>query len=102
MGAMRALEWSVDYPERVERAVILAVSAAASAEQIALCSLQVRAINPIRRTRTVTTTHGTKSDSGLRLAPSRTIELPDEHEFDLRLRAKPRSRIAATRWSLRR
>lgn len=44
MGAMRALEWSVGYPERVERAVVLAVSAAASAEQIALCSLQVRAI----------------------------------------------------------
>jgi homoserine O-acetyltransferase len=44
MGAMRALEWCVGYPERVERAVVLAVSAAASAEQIALCSLQVRAI----------------------------------------------------------
>jgi homoserine O-acetyltransferase/O-succinyltransferase len=44
MGAMRALEWSVGYPDRVERAVVLAVSAAASAEQIALCSLQVRAI----------------------------------------------------------
>jgi homoserine O-acetyltransferase len=44
MGAMRALEWSVGYPNRVERAVVLAVSAAASAEQIALCSLQVRAI----------------------------------------------------------
>ena len=44
MGAMRALEWCVGYPNRVERAVVLAVSAAASAEQIALCSLQVRAI----------------------------------------------------------
>jgi homoserine O-acetyltransferase len=44
MGAMRALEWSVGYADRVERAVVLAVSAAASAEQIALCSLQVRAI----------------------------------------------------------
>ena len=44
MGAMRALEWGVGYPERVERAVILAVSAASSAEQIALCSLQIRAI----------------------------------------------------------
>ena len=44
MGAMRALEWSVGYPDRVERAVVLAVSAAASAEQIALCSLQIRAI----------------------------------------------------------
>jgi homoserine O-acetyltransferase len=44
MGAMRALEWCVGYAERVERAVVLSVSAAASAEQIALCSLQTRAI----------------------------------------------------------
>jgi homoserine O-acetyltransferase len=45
MGGMRALEWCVGYPDRVERAVVLAVSAAASAEQIALCSLQIRAIS---------------------------------------------------------
>jgi homoserine O-acetyltransferase len=44
MGAMRALEWCVGFPDRVERAVVLAVSAASSAEQIALCSLQIRAI----------------------------------------------------------
>ncbi len=44
MGGMRVLEWSVGHPDRVERAVILAVGAAATAEQIALCSLQVRAI----------------------------------------------------------
>lgn len=44
MGGMRSLEWSVGYPDRVERAVVLAVGAAASAEQIALCSLQIRAI----------------------------------------------------------
>ena len=44
MGGMRALEWSVGFPERVERAIVLAVSAAASAEQIALCSLQIRAV----------------------------------------------------------
>lgn len=44
MGGMRALEWCVTYPERVERAVVVAVGAAASAEQIALCSLQIRAI----------------------------------------------------------
>jgi len=34
MGAMRALEWSVGYADRVERAVVLAVSAAASANRI--------------------------------------------------------------------
>ncbi len=44
MGGMRALEWSVMYPGRVERAVVIAVGTAATAEQIALCSLQVRAI----------------------------------------------------------
>jgi len=44
MGAMRALEWAVGMPDRVERAVILSVGAAASAEQIALCSVQNRAI----------------------------------------------------------
>jgi len=44
MGGMRALEWCVGQPERVERAVILSVSAVATANQIALCSLQVRAV----------------------------------------------------------
>lgn len=44
MGGMRSLEWSVGHPDRLERAVVLAVGAAASAEQIALCSLQIRAI----------------------------------------------------------
>ena len=44
MGGMRVLEWCVGHPERVDRAVVLAVGAAATAEQIALCSLQVRAI----------------------------------------------------------
>jgi homoserine O-acetyltransferase/O-succinyltransferase len=44
MGGMRVLEWCVSQPGRVARAVVLAVGAAASADQIALCSLQVRAI----------------------------------------------------------
>jgi len=44
MGAMRVLEWCVGYPERVSRAVVIAVGAAATADQIALCSLQVRAV----------------------------------------------------------
>jgi len=44
MGGMRALEWCIGYPERVRSAVILSVGAAATAEQIALCSLQIRAI----------------------------------------------------------
>ena len=44
MGGMRALEWAVTHPDRVARAVIIACGAAATAEQIALCSLQIRAI----------------------------------------------------------
>jgi homoserine O-acetyltransferase len=44
MGGMRVLEWCVGHPERVRRALVLAVGARATADQIALCSLQVRAI----------------------------------------------------------
>jgi homoserine O-acetyltransferase/O-succinyltransferase len=44
MGGMRALEWAIAYPHRLGHAVVLAVGAAASAEQIALCSLQARII----------------------------------------------------------
>ncbi len=48
MGGMRALEWGVEYPDRVQRIVVLAVGATASAEQIALCSLQNRAVRADR------------------------------------------------------
>ncbi len=44
MGGMRVLEWCVGHPDRVERALVLAVGAMATAGQIALCSLQIRAI----------------------------------------------------------
>jgi homoserine O-acetyltransferase len=44
MGGQRALEWTVTHPDRVPHAVIMACGAAATAEQIALCSLQIRAI----------------------------------------------------------
>jgi homoserine O-acetyltransferase len=44
MGGMRALEWAVEYPERVERLVVLAVGAASTAEEIAQGRLQIRAI----------------------------------------------------------
>ena len=44
MGGMRALEWAVAEPERVDRLIVLAVGAASSALQIANSSLQVRAI----------------------------------------------------------
>lgn len=44
MGGMRVLEWCVGHPDRVARAAVLAVGTAATAEQIALCSVQCRAI----------------------------------------------------------
>lgn len=44
MGGERALEWAVSFPARVPRAVIMACGARATAEEIALCSLQIRAI----------------------------------------------------------
>jgi homoserine O-acetyltransferase len=44
MGGMRALEWAVGQPDRLERAVVVACGAAASAEQIGLCSVQNEAI----------------------------------------------------------
>jgi homoserine O-acetyltransferase/O-succinyltransferase len=43
-GGMRALEWAVEHPDRVERLFLLATSAAASADQIALSGTQIDAI----------------------------------------------------------
>ncbi|MEU0786837.1 homoserine O-acetyltransferase [Streptomyces sp. NPDC006173] len=44
MGGMRALEWAVSYPERTDALLLLATTAAASAEQIAWADIQTRAI----------------------------------------------------------
>lgn len=44
LGGMRALEWCIQRPERVARAVVVGVGAQTSAEQIALQSMQLRAI----------------------------------------------------------
>ena len=44
MGGMRAIQWAVDFPANVDRAIVVATGAAASAEQIALCWLQDQAI----------------------------------------------------------
>ncbi|GAA3639662.1 homoserine O-acetyltransferase [Kineosporia mesophila] len=44
MGGMRALEWAVMEPERVERLFVLASTAAATGDQIAWCSAQMMAI----------------------------------------------------------
>lgn len=44
MGGMRVLEWAVGHPKRVDRAVVVACGAAATAEQIAWCAVQAQAI----------------------------------------------------------
>jgi len=44
MGGMRVLEWCVGHPDRVASAAVLAVGAAATAEQVALCSVQCRTV----------------------------------------------------------
>jgi homoserine O-acetyltransferase len=44
MGGMRVLEWAVGQRDRVERAVVISVGAQATAEEIALCHVQMRAI----------------------------------------------------------
>ncbi|WP_404289794.1 homoserine O-acetyltransferase [Glutamicibacter arilaitensis] len=44
MGGARALEWAVEFPERVKNAVVMASSAQATAEQIAFAQVQTEAI----------------------------------------------------------
>ena len=44
MGGMRAIEWAVARPDQVARAIVIAVGAAATAEQIALSSVQNQVI----------------------------------------------------------
>ncbi len=44
MGGMRALEWATSHPERVERALVVASTAFATADQVAWCQPQLLAI----------------------------------------------------------
>ena len=44
LGGMRALEWAVEFPERLNRLVVFAVGAQASAEQIAWSTIQSQVI----------------------------------------------------------
>ena len=59
-GGMRAVEWAVAVPDRVQRLLLLATTAAASADQIAWCRAQLRAIT------------GDPGLAGWRLRPHRT------------------------------
>ncbi len=44
MGGMHALEWAVGHPDRLERVAVLAAPSISSADQIALNSVQIEAI----------------------------------------------------------
>jgi homoserine O-acetyltransferase len=44
MGGMRALEWAVTHPQRVERLFVLAACAEATGDQISWCAAQLAAI----------------------------------------------------------
>ena len=44
LGGMRALEWAVGHPERQQRTVVIGAGAAATAEQIALQTIQMSCI----------------------------------------------------------
>lgn len=44
MGGMRAIEWAASHPDRVERCIVLASTAYATADQIAWCHPQLLAI----------------------------------------------------------
>lgn len=44
MGGARALEWAIDYPDRVRSALVLAVGARATADQIGTQTTQIAAI----------------------------------------------------------
>ena len=48
MGGMRALEWALLFPDRVQRLMLMACGAAATAEQIALCHIQSEIIRADR------------------------------------------------------
>ena len=51
MGGMRVLEWAVSHRDRVRRAVVISVGAQATAEEIALCHVQMRVIRADRNWR---------------------------------------------------
>jgi homoserine O-acetyltransferase len=44
MGGMQALEWAVGHPDRLDRVAVLAAPALSNADQVALNSVQVQAI----------------------------------------------------------
>lgn len=86
MGGMRALEWAVSYPRRTGALLLLATTAAASAEQIAWAGLQLHAIraDPYWQAGDYHDT-GPGPDTGLGLA-RRLAHVTYRSEAELRIR----------------
>ena len=80
------------HPARVERAVVIAVGAAATAEQIALCSLQVRAIRAdpaLRRAATTTSSRAARRRAWPWPEASAQISYRTEAELGARFGREP-------------
>ncbi|RKS80681.1 homoserine O-acetyltransferase [Motilibacter peucedani] len=91
MGGMRSLEWAVSRPERVGAALVLAVGAATSADQVALGSVQRRAIavDPAWQSGDYHDT-GTRPEHGLALARQIAhLTYRSEQELALRFGRSP-------------
>ncbi|HEY3833738.1 MAG TPA: homoserine O-acetyltransferase [Acidimicrobiia bacterium] len=91
MGGMRVLEWATGAPERVGKAVIVAVGAYATAEQIGVSSTQNRAIVVDPNFRGGDYYDGERGpDDGLRIAREfGQISYRSELEFHRRFHRKP-------------
>ncbi|MGO2051541.1 homoserine O-acetyltransferase [Arthrobacter sp. MYb229] len=91
MGGARALEWAVEFPERVKNVVVMASSAQATAEQIAFAQVQTEAIrldpNFAQGDYYV---NGVRPDAGLGLARRLAhITYRSEVELETRFARKP-------------
>jgi homoserine O-acetyltransferase len=86
MGGMRALEWAIGHPTRVDAALVLASGARATADQIGTQTAQIRAItnDPAWRAGDYSAV-GTRPDAGLGLA-RRIAHLTYRSEIELDLR----------------
>ncbi len=108
MGGMRAVEWAVSYPERTGSLLLLATTAAASAEQIAWAGAQLHAIRSDPGWRGgdyydappgTARTPGWASPAGSRTSPTAASRSSRPASAAARRTARTRSGPGATRWS---
>ncbi|PQZ98172.1 homoserine O-acetyltransferase [Arthrobacter sp. MYb224] len=91
MGGARALEWAVEFPERVKNVVVMASSAQATAEQIAFAQVQTEAIRlDPNFAQGDYYANGVRPDAGLGLARRLAhITYRSEVELETRFARKP-------------